>query len=722
MVRPTLNDNANTWQRVPYQVTWGGLFADLRSTLTYRSIDQYGITTADRIKGYYSMGENVMNGLGINNSSAEREIVSHPYFRDTRVGGNDAINCTWQFCQDDDICYPVLATESHPDTPDYGPYNGLGRVYATTTEHNAQICWFTFGVPYYTPLADFYKNSFNQDLIELNNAGQTSISIGKVFKSAVSISIKLLIFPIKLFGYLSKNLRSTYPVNRFYELRACMPLYYQYVDSILAEWLVSVGLYSNGNPSKYGSGKYSRWDRNKDQKDRSEWENWIGGLSGGRNSWVADAEFVPDALRATGASIWDIIRRRAMVAYGQPFEDDSASSYASFSELYESYMDEYFKVDDDGNPVKATNKVDWKQKLSKYVNAADSSNISYASSVEYHTNSDQSANDPGGRPRTNPFANDGGNGTWSDAFKASALGATQFIGFKINKDTDASESFSNSTSPSNFAESYNSKVREAAAKKNDIAMGGNNDANFGLGWVDNVMNGVVGAIQGVIQGLQDVSDGVLDLCSAVITGAYIDIPEMYSGSSFGGGSHSITFQLRSPYGDYISIYQSIIVPLALLLAGSLPRAGGPDSYMQPFLCRCYCKGMFSVPMGIIESLSIKRGSSEFGWTYNNLPTCVDVSLTIKDMSPIMYLTLNNSYFEGLFVQDNSFKQYIATLSGLGLFERISAFSRIKRNVQFTMHKLRNELFSSSYWSNEVATFAPVRVVSAIIPKQMYGER
>lgn len=61
-----------------------------------------------------------------------------------------------------------------------------------------------------------------------------------------------------------------------------MPLYYQYVDSILAEWLVSVGLYSNGNPSKYGSGKYSRWDRNKDQKDRSEWENWIGGLSGGK--------------------------------------------------------------------------------------------------------------------------------------------------------------------------------------------------------------------------------------------------------------------------------------------------------------------------------------------------------------------------------------------------------------------------------------------------------
>ena len=88
----------------------------------------------------------------------------------------------------------------------------------------------------------------------------------------------------------------------------------------------------------------------------------------------------------------------------------------------------------------------------------------------------------------------------------------------------------------------------------------------------------------------------------------------------------------------------------------------------------------------------------------------------------MYLTLSNSYFEGLFVQDNSFKQYIATLSGLGLFERISAFSRIKRNVQFTMHRLRNELFSSSYWSNEVATFAPVRVVSAIIPKQMYGER
>lgn len=711
MVRPILKDSDNTWQRVPYQVTWSGLFNTLRAAITYRSIDQFGNATADRVKQYYTNGaeDEVMNSLGIYEYVDEHEIVNHPYFRDTRVGGNDAINCSWQFCQDDDICYPVLATES-TNGKDYGPYNGLGRVYATTTEHNAQICWFTFGVPYYTPLADFYKNSFNADLIELNNSGQTSLSIGKVFKSSVELAVNILVFPIKLFGYLSKNLRSTYPVNRFYELRACMPLYYQYVDSILAEWLVSVGLYTNGNPSGMRNDKYGRWDKNKKADARNEWDNFVGAATGGKNSWGASSSFVPDALRATGASIWDILRRRAMIAFGKTMDEDP-EAFASYSDMYEELMNNYFQMDDDGNAVAATNKVDWKKKIEDYKAGMKEYNFDYSNT-----------NDPGGRSILNPFADDGGKGTWTDAFKSSALGATQFVGFKINKDTDASESFSNSTEPSGFAESYNSKVKEIAAKKNDLAMGGGTDANFGLGWVDSIGNAITGTIEGVIGALQNISDGVFDLCSAVVTGAYIDIPEMYSGSSFGGASHSISFQLRSPYGDYISIYQSIIVPLALLLAAALPRAGGSDSYMQPFLCRVYCKGMFAIPMGIIENLSIKRGSSEFGWTYNNLPTCIDVSMTIKDMSPIMYLTIHDSFFDGLFVQDNSFKQYMQTLSGIGLFERISAFSRIKRNVQFTMHKLRNQLFNPSYWSNEVATFAPVRVAAAFVPKQMYGER
>ena len=56
-----------------------------------------------------------------------------------------------------------------------------------------------------------------------------------------------------------------------------------------------------------------------------------------------------------------------------------------------------------------------------------------------------------------------------------------------------------------------------------------------------------------------------------------------------------------------------------------------------------------------------------------------------------------------------------TLSGLGLFERISMFSRIRRNIQFAAHRLRNQLFNSAFWTNQAAEFAPVRIVSAFVP-------
>jgi len=725
MVRPVLKDSDGSWQRVPYQVTWYGLFNSLRAAITYRAIDQFGVASADRVNKKLDNSEEdkVIQSLGVDLNGESSQIINHPYFRDTRVGGNDAINCTWQFCQDDDICYPVLATEPH--SHDCGPYNGLGRVYATTTEQNAQICWFTFGVPYYTPLADFYKNSFNSDLIELNNTGETSLSIGRVFKSAFKLAVYIPSIALRFLGYLAKSMRNSYPVNRFYELRACMPLYYQYVDSILAEWLVAVGLYANGDPpSKSSESAYNHWDKDKNTKYADVWENAIGKTAGGRNSFTAGKDFIPDALKATGPSIWDILRRRALVAYGK-YDEEGESTYTGESQRYEDFMNNFFQIDDDGNQVNATSKLKWNDAISTLktdlTEDEKAAGVSKYSKFEATLYGDGTAGDTSGRQAFNPFADNGGNGGWNDAWKSSALGSSQFIGFKVNKDVDSSESFSNSTSPSQFAESYNSKVKEVAEAKSNFGMNGNNEFQSNIGWLDSVVNAGVGAIEGILEGLRDLSDGFLDMASAVVTGAYVDIPEMYSGSSF-SASHSISLQLRSPYGDYISIYQSIIVPLALLMAAAMPRAAGSDSYMQPFLLRCYCKGMFSVPMGIIESISIKRGSSEFGWTYQNLPTCIDISINIKDMSPIMYMSLHNDYFAGLFVQDNAFKQYMLTLAGVGLFERISSWQRIKRNINFAMHKLRNQFFNPAYWSNEVATFLPIRMVANFVPAETMGRR
>ena len=678
MSRTILRDEDDSWIRVPYQVKLGDEFVSMRKMMEDAVSESFGATSNKNIAKTFD------NQFAVT-EQYQRDILDKPYYRDTRVGGNDAINCIWQFCKDDDIVYDLTTTQKESG-------NGLGRVYATTTEKNQQICWFTFGVPFYTPMAAFYKNSFNDELIELNNTGNTPLTLGKIFGEAFSLVVFLPLLPIRLFGYLSKRTRSTYPINRFYELRSCMPLYYQYVDTILAQWLVDVGIYNNGSPDN--EREKDNWVKTRQDSLKganvSDLYNNNNVLHRSGSSWSANPDMVPDALKATGASIWDILKRRANVVWGA---DTSNEVLNSWDAKYEDLVKKFFQTDENGVYVNTKEKPNWWQDKYKELK---SENIDYGDGS-------------GGSFSSNPWVE---NADWETAFKSSALGATQFVGFRVDKSIDSSESFSNSTSPSSFAESFNSTVQEKQRLAIETGLKG---ANTGIAAFDAGINFTKNLLSTVFDKLKSIDvTGITDIASAAIGGAYIDIPEMYSGSSF-STSHSINLQLRSPYGDYISIYQSIIVPLALIMAGALPRAAGSESYVQPFLCRVYCKGMFSVPMGIIDSLSIKRGASEFGWTYNNLPTCVDVSISIKDMSPIMYLQINNEYFHGIFETDNAFREYMMTLSGLGLFERISMFSRIRRNIQFAAHRLRNQLFNSAFWTNQAAEFAPVRIVSAFVP-------
>lgn len=709
------------WLSEPYIISLGKNFEDLEDNFKNITNDYEGGNGKENSVDFFSMAGNSTK----DDRTLAQNMVKRPYHQDTRVGANDAINCLWQFNRDDDIVHPVLVTE--------GPIGskqqiGMGRVYASTTQYNQQICWFSFGIPYFTNLGRFYQTAFDQDLIGLNNNAMASTAekIGRIFGTGVSLICTL---PFLLFkgAYKMGKFVKTYPVNRFYELRTTMHMYYNYVDSILARWLVDTGLWFNGD--------------------------FQGGTDG--------TGYVPAALRCTGASIWDILRRRARVASTSVSRTNSGVRPDTFNmvgldafyeerdkdlttipgmyqhgasgasgALTEEKMSKLFEVND---PTKSgsegdLNTVQEKSNSSQQKSANSEAGAAYAKQQEEASKKSSSSVLAGvGSASDNLGYDDYVNKStektlfspepkdWASEFWHSMLGASEFLGFRITNSTDASESFSNSTQESAFARAYNEKVSSAMHVQNDIAGGAQGavsaDQNFlqkGVGMVTNLIGGVLGALKSFD------CLGITDLGQALMQGSWIDIPEQYSGSDF-NKSHSLSIQLRSPYGDMVSIYQSIIVPLACLLAGTLPRGSGENSYTQPFLCRVYCKGMFAVPMGIIDSLSIKRGDSEFGWNYNQIPLCIDVSLSIKDMSPIMYLALNDSVYGGIFATDSTFNQYLNTLSGMGLFDQISAFSRIKRNLAYTAHRLRNKIFNPAYWSYSISQWNVVQGVAAVIP-------
>lgn len=699
-----ISDDGRGWITAPFQVSLGDDFTSRYAALSWLSPgDNLGDTlSALKVGKFYADDEDRINKLyGLDEEEGSELLRQHNY-QDTRVGGNDAFNNVWAFGEDDDISRGIFTVDKDKGI-------GMGRVYASTTQQNQVIAWFTFGIPRFSKFSAFYQQAFDSDLIGLNTNGFNSgIFLGAIFDIA-ALSIEIPLLPIK---WLNQQRLDRYKIGRFYELRACMHLYYKYVDSMLAQWLVSAGLYMNGSES-----------------------------SAGRDVF-ASPDSVPDAL-TDGASIWDIIQRKAL---NLGASNEKITTYAGTFSNDPNGKGKKLEISSrDANGDLGKNELKGSiRKMEMEANRVANVGFSNSGDLASQSISPSGENDPTGSDTSGPefekylgklkeirqknssmSANSNASGdtnsvfddeygvSWGDKFQASALGATQYVGFRIDRSVDASESFSNSTSPSEFAQTFNDGVRNANNQQLKSILSG----TTGIGIVDGLLSQAKSIFQGAADAISSMTgvDFFTNLGSAVISGAYLDIPEQYAGSDF-GKSHSINLQLRSPYGDMISIYQSIIVPLSMILSGCLPRAGGDNSYVQPFLCRVYCKGMFSVPMGIIDSVNVKRGSSEFGWTYQNLPTCVDVSISIKDMSPVMYMTMADGIFTSMLAQDSAFKEYMLTLSGVGLWERLSTWRRWQRNITYIARNLRNVIGNPNYWSHSISQWQIVQIGAGITPK------
>jgi len=173
-------------------------------------------------------------------------------------------------------------------------------------------------------------------------------------------------------------------------------------------------------------------------------------------------------------------------------------------------------------------------------------------------------------------------------------------------------------------------------------------------------------------------------------------------------------------GDNVSIFQSIMIPLSCLLAAALPRGAGDATYTSPFIIRAFCKGMFAVPAGIISTLSITRGSGEFGWSLSKLPTVVDVSFTIEDLSPILFLSIAGGagMMEAIgqaFSNNTKMHEYINTLVGIGAKERYYLLGQLKRRLQTALLIGKNTTFSATYRGYVMGDSSIVRSLMALTP-------
>lgn len=649
-----LHDSDTSWSRIPYQVVLGKKFTTLKESLVYTRNTWGGFAKTgsprandiNRMPGAYTPPEwgSVEEATGL--SKALYDAPTRIFYQDTRVGANDAINCFYQFNRDDDIVHPATYSETT------GIY-GLGRSYTNTTQRNQTIAYFSFGLVQFNNIGSFLENAVYAPLARINAAGfdrAGMFNLGQLFGVATSLAFGLVFIPIRMFKAMSNWLRTS-KVSKYIEFRSEMASYYSYADSICAQWLVATGMYGNGKaePAKVAA---------QDNANSGFFSRIINKIVPG---FKASKSSLPPGMAATGPSIFHVLGLRARIL---GLKNMGAGYAARFGlQNVQDVLNERTKPSSGGeDPVKAD-------------------------AEKWSTWSGECIVPSGD--------GDSGMSQFVNTFSATSTGITQFIGFRIEKSTDSSESFGNSTGPSKLADLVNNKIKAAYDKAVTAqlteAQSASSDDSL-LGDLQNFFNGALNSISISLGGVET-------LASTVRTGSLIDIPDEYTGSEY-NKSFSISLQLRSPYGDINSIYNSIIIPLSLLLAGSLPRSAGEHAYQSPFVLRAYCAGRFSIPLGIIENVSITRGSSDFGWTYQNLPTCMDVTLSIKDLSPCMYMALRGTgLFDKIMGDDSTFTEYINTLAGVGLAERVNSVLQAQRNVQLRAHNLRNKYFNPNYWAN-----------------------
>ena len=654
---PTIRD-ADTWVKSTFAITIGEEFETYREKIAYSLADeQFGNVSEPKLQ---SEIDDLLNNTRPGRDTALPVYYTRKKSRDTSLGGNDAINPFYAFNEDDDPFYESTTSE-------FGP-TGLGRSYSEMYDDTQQVLYMTFGIPYYNTVTSFYGSAIKATQADLMNKGAPKNDndlldlIGSSVRLFVQIPAIPFVFLQRLLGDPGKT-----RITKYYDLQNTMPLYYRVVNSILVELAINVNMANDG--LLFGRERSSDTSpTGSPVSDKTQTELFEdSGKSVGDNG-------LPEIFQKWGFDIYRIMARKHFFETG--VTPDSSELTSTDEALRESFQD------------------------------MRNANV---------PSSDQEQD--GGRTFL---------GTVINQFKGTLYDAQLYVGFKVEKTGGSSESFSNTTGESQISQSINSKIQGIRSAKFGAMNGNVSDP-------DSIVQDLVSGFKNTVStvGGSFVNATGLEGVSSIATGqGYVDIPEVWTGSSF-DRSYSFTIPLRSPYGDTVSIMSSIYTPLALLLAAALPRAIGDSAYTSPFLCRAYSRGLFSIPLGIIDSMTITRGENEHGWTYNRLPTAVDVNFTIKDLSPSMYLFVSQSVSQNpikeiteaasnaLFGGDldtSTFKEYLLTLSGMGLAERTLWYESAKRSAQRMLGIANTTYLSPHYWGYETGNNTALgRFMNKVIP-------
>ena len=591
-------------------------------------------------------------------------------FTDTRIGGNIGINSRPQFTRYCDIRVKGrMPGRSNVNLNETSGNYGMGRYYSEAIDDNAQRIYLRFGVPQYNSLSNFLAKAFDPEQISLARTGRGSSIFYTIAKGAGTIASVKLFTPVaitmlagKALGYFFRR-----PTSKFYTLKPTMLMYWSTVDNLLNSLAIKLGILPIMPKDDDTQNIRNPYKLDEDQL------NYL-------------SKMLPDMFKYANYfdtySIANKAQRTANILNEKDYQNLSNGTASNFLG--------YVKRDSTGGGTHAT-PVSNPDGTPTFFAALDS--MLKLGDYDYYIREGDDPNRLEVDPRINmddPQQKQREDEGYFENFKKSLdaefRDGSAYAVFTVDYTGSVSESFGNSVVESDLSQKLNESSSSIRESRFSFAEGNIAGDNPLMDIVQNAISGAADVATGLISGI---TFGFSDFMMGLAGSGYLDIPKHWQSSSANLPRSNYTIRLVSPYGNAFSKIQNIYLPLCMLLAGALPLSTGKQSYTSPFICQLYDLGRIQIRLGMIESLSITRGTRNLAFDRKGHPLGIDVSFSIVDLSSIMHMPVSNGIFGGSDMtldEDNILSDYLSVLAGQDMYSQIYPWSKAKLALAKTITK------------------------------------
>lgn len=664
----------------------GQTYLNQSSKLTVDPTSQ--ILDKDWAKDAFLVNRDDLDPIDIANRS-----FSSAYFKftDSSIGGNKHINPKPQFTRYSDIRVPGVLSTRYPTTQvsNYEGKLGMGRYYSEALDDHAQVVYMRFGVPEFNSLTTFFTGFYDVGAARLAKTGRANdlfFSAGEAVGNVIGVIAMVTAWPLVLMVAAGKLYRIMFnqDTSKFYYFKPTMMSYWGAVNGIVNR----IGVYKGLIPSLSKSGLPNT---NDDQKINDVFKvdsQMLQTLS----------NLMPDVFTTDKVTV----NNDGAINPGKASGGIDVYAVAGRSQRYAQQLEaEHFEQ---FNNESNTDFFGYVKKVAQTKLATPSGEHSYLNRLYNFLHSESGSVEDSSKESVESSSMRNSDGTkkkYPDKFfnylESEFNDGSQFACFRVDYTGPVSESFSNAVGENALASQINSQASSARSTSFSFA-GGN---------VNAVIGAAIDTVKGVVSGALDSLNlsGLMTLAGA----AFADIPKNWESSTANLTRSTYTMHLTSPYGNTISQMTNIYIPLAMILAGTLPLSTGKQSWTSPFLCQLFDQGRSQTRLGMIDSLTITRGTGNLGFNKNNNAMDIEITFTVVDMSSIMHMPISKGMLsngDSIFDDDTVFTDYMASLAGLGVKEQFYKVPKAMLKLANSQRNLQS-LTSPAMWAMFVHEKTPL---------------